>query len=701
MDGGGRRRDRRPRRSTTGTSASPPSATGPTAGRACSTSAAESPASSTTTSTCRSTSGRRCCPGSRRTTPTCTTRIVDADRASGGAIAQALQPHDPAAGQRARRPHPGALGPRRLRAPLRPPRRGHVAARDGGERPRAARPRRGGRALHDPRARPGERVARRRRRVADRSRRHDRHVPVVRTRRPTLSRRRRRSTTARCRTTSPSARPACRARTSCVAPSPRRATAASSCVATDGETFGHHHQWADRTLAYAFADEAAAAGVRVASAAAALLDERPPAAEVRVRESAWSCAHGVDRWRRRLRLPHRRRAGLEPGVARAAARRARPAPRRGRRGVRAARRRRVLRDPWAARDAYVDVLLGRRTGDEFLDEHASTVPSADDRVEALTLLEAQRNALLMYTSCGWFFNDLAGHRDGAGAALRGAVRRPARRARRVAAGRRVPRRARARRAATAPRRATGAPIWHRHVEPARVDADRVRRAPRARRRCSRAATRRTTLGGVRRRGPRAAPSSSAGRSSAAAGARRARGTAARGARDRPRLRRGPPRRPRGVRRDPPSRSRSRRRPVRRAVTDAVAIGERVTTVLRIIARTASGRASSASSPRCPTRPSRSWPAPPASSPTASSATYERLYDDHRPRLNALVAAGYPLPPELRAPAEFALAPALRGGDRRGRSTTDERRRPDAAQEIAARGPARGLPAGHAAGGRDR
>ena len=67
----------------------------------------------------------------------------------------------------------------------------------------------------------------------------------------------------------------------------------------------------------------------------------------------------------------------------------------------------VLHDPWAARDAYVAVLLGLDTIDRFAAEHVA-VPGDEALVEALTLLESQRHALLMYTSCGWFFNDLAG-----------------------------------------------------------------------------------------------------------------------------------------------------------------------------------------------------------------------------------------------------------------------------------------------------
>jgi hypothetical protein len=62
-------------------------------------------------------------------------------------------------------------------------------------------------------------------------------------------------------------------------------------------------------------------------------------------------------------------------------------------------------DPWLARDAYGDVVVGARTYDDFAEQHVVEGASAD---EGRLLLEAQRFALLMYTSCGWFFNDLAG-----------------------------------------------------------------------------------------------------------------------------------------------------------------------------------------------------------------------------------------------------------------------------------------------------
>src|SRR3954453_14488636 len=175
-------------------------------------------------------------------------------------------------------------------------------------------------------------------------------------------------------------------------------------VATDGETFGHHHSFGDRLLAYALAVEAPRRGIEVTNVARYLKDH-PPVDEIRIKESSWSCAHGIGRWRedcgcstgggpgwnQRWRDPLRRALDLLRDHAA---------------GVFERRGKRVFaEDPWAARDAYVDVLLGRVSRDEFAS--AWVAPGAE-AVEAFTLLEAQRHAMAMYTSCGWFFNDLAG-----------------------------------------------------------------------------------------------------------------------------------------------------------------------------------------------------------------------------------------------------------------------------------------------------
>jgi alpha-amylase/alpha-mannosidase (GH57 family) len=239
------------------------------------------------------------------------------------------------------------------------------------------------------------------------------------------------------------------------------------CVATDGETFGHHHKWADRALAYAFIHESEPAGVRVLNAAA-LLDEVAPTHEVKVRESAWSCVHGVGRWKEDCGCS----TGGEPGwnqAWRAPLRAALDVIREH--GVDVFERRGVelLHDPWGARDAYIGVILGRRSIDDFLGEH---LRAGADRVTALVLLEAQRHAQLMYTSCGWFFNDLAGIETLQ--VLRYAARtmdllaeagEPVDEERFFSVLREAH--------SNDPDEGDGVAIWKRHVEPSRVDAARV------------------------------------------------------------------------------------------------------------------------------------------------------------------------------------------------------------------------------------
>lgn len=174
-------------------------------------------------------------------------------------------------------------------------------------------------------------------------------------------------------------------------------------VATDGETFGHHHKFTERAIAHAFTVAAPAHGI-TAGGLAEWLRANPPSERAQVKTSAWSCAHGVGRWStdcgcstgglpdasQRWRAPLRAALDLLRDHA------ARVFERRGGRH---------LVDPWAARDDYVRVVLDPAQRADFLDRHLAP---GGDPVEALTLLEMQREALAMYTSCGWFFWDLAG-----------------------------------------------------------------------------------------------------------------------------------------------------------------------------------------------------------------------------------------------------------------------------------------------------
>jgi alpha-amylase/alpha-mannosidase (GH57 family) len=68
----------------------------------------------------------------------------------------------------------------------------------------------------------------------------------------------------------------------------------------------------------------------------------------------------------------------------------------------------LLRDPWAARNDYIAVLLDERARDEFLQRHALQPLNETEQQRVIDLLEMQRSALLMFTSCGWFFSDIAG-----------------------------------------------------------------------------------------------------------------------------------------------------------------------------------------------------------------------------------------------------------------------------------------------------
>ncbi len=177
-------------------------------------------------------------------------------------------------------------------------------------------------------------------------------------------------------------------------------------MATDGETYGHHHRFGEMALAYALRRLDQTPEVEVTNYAA-FLSRFPPTWEARVLEpGSWSCMHGVERWRRDCGC----RTGGEPGDNQRWREPLFEALTELRRGLGEAFDRegsKLLVDPWAARDAYIDVLLdpAPHTRAAFLAAHRRGTASAS---EVWRLLEMERHALLMFTSCGWFFSDLAG-----------------------------------------------------------------------------------------------------------------------------------------------------------------------------------------------------------------------------------------------------------------------------------------------------
>jgi alpha-amylase/alpha-mannosidase (GH57 family) len=184
-------------------------------------------------------------------------------------------------------------------------------------------------------------------------------------------------------------------------------------VATDGESYGHHFKFGDRCLAYALEVEAPKHGIKVTNYGE-FLERNPPRDEVEIKAgpdgqgTAWSCVHGVGRWYKNCGC----HTGGEPGwnqewrvPLRAAFNLLRDecASRFEEIGAE------LLRDPWKARDDFIEVVLNRAAAhDNFLTRHARRKIDGEARLRALTLLDMQRNAMLMYTSCGWFFNDLSG-----------------------------------------------------------------------------------------------------------------------------------------------------------------------------------------------------------------------------------------------------------------------------------------------------
>jgi hypothetical protein len=177
-------------------------------------------------------------------------------------------------------------------------------------------------------------------------------------------------------------------------------------IATDGETYGHHHRHGDMALAYAIDYINEQKLSRITNYSQFLADV-PPTHEVEIVErTAWSCSHDLGRWERDCGCNGGADAGWNQQW-RTPLRDALDWLRDECIGIFASRGAAVLHDPWAARDAYIDVVLDRSDDQvqRFLAAHAS---GGGNGVTALELLEMQRNAMLMYTSCGWFFNDISG-----------------------------------------------------------------------------------------------------------------------------------------------------------------------------------------------------------------------------------------------------------------------------------------------------
>lgn len=180
-------------------------------------------------------------------------------------------------------------------------------------------------------------------------------------------------------------------------------------IATDGESYGHHTKFGDMALAYVLKVKAKDEGFKITNYAEYLEKYRSDC-EVEIKQaSSWSCFHGVGRWKEDCGCS----TGGHPGWNQ-----------KWRKPLREALD--YLRDElviifeqegpkyfdnvWEVRNNYIDVILDRNEMNvkKFQQENFKPDLSDEQKVHAMELLEIQRQAMLMYTSCGWFFSEISG-----------------------------------------------------------------------------------------------------------------------------------------------------------------------------------------------------------------------------------------------------------------------------------------------------
>ncbi len=180
-------------------------------------------------------------------------------------------------------------------------------------------------------------------------------------------------------------------------------------IANDGETFGHHHKFGNMALAYTL-NRIRKDHLANITIYGEYLTKHPPQHEVEVLEnSSWSCCHGVERWRADCGC----KIGTNPSWNqkwRTHLRQAMDWLRDKLIDVYEREMKKYSDEHWEARDDYLSVILNHSSKniEEFIVKHARRALTDKEKIAMLQLLEMQRHAMLMYTSCGWFFDDISG-----------------------------------------------------------------------------------------------------------------------------------------------------------------------------------------------------------------------------------------------------------------------------------------------------
>lgn len=180
-------------------------------------------------------------------------------------------------------------------------------------------------------------------------------------------------------------------------------------IATDGETYGHHHRHGEMALSYAL-HHIRSNDLANITIYGEYLEKFPPEHEAMIIEpSSWSCAHGVERWKsdcgcntgghadwtQEWRKPLREafdwlKQEVTPFFEK--------------------EMQALVKSPWEVRNDYIRLINNREEENiyQFIDQHAAKKLSEEQCSKMLKLLEMDYHTMLMYTSCGWFFDEVSG-----------------------------------------------------------------------------------------------------------------------------------------------------------------------------------------------------------------------------------------------------------------------------------------------------
>ncbi len=180
-------------------------------------------------------------------------------------------------------------------------------------------------------------------------------------------------------------------------------------IATDGESYGHHHHLGEMALSYCLNNLEQSEEVNL-TIYGEYLERFPPEYEAEILENtSWSCYHGVERWRSNC--------GCNTGGNEDWDQKWRKPLREAFDEVREKLMRLYEKEmqeftehPWEIRDKYIRVILNRKEENVngFFNDNFNMELSEEQKKKLLKLLEMQYHSMLMYTSCGWFFDEVTG-----------------------------------------------------------------------------------------------------------------------------------------------------------------------------------------------------------------------------------------------------------------------------------------------------